>query len=133
MPSPVPADLLLPFRDFIAKYSLEPLSALFWGFTQGVGDILDMPTVYIMKSSVLSDLQSLQDGFYLTAAHDNLIYDSAASVLGTDVLYKATTIAVDRSQPHDINIVVRTPSGLELIKAKQMMIAIQLTLAALSP
>lgn len=48
LPSPVPADLLLPFGDFMKKYSLEAIAHYMKDTAQGFGDLLAQPTLYLM-------------------------------------------------------------------------------------
>ncbi|KAK9358011.1 hypothetical protein V1504DRAFT_442467 [Lipomyces starkeyi] len=60
LPVSVPADLLLPFGDFVKKYALEDLVGFLFGFGQGLGDLLHQPTLYVFKnfgSDLIRDLQ----------------------------------------------------------------------------
>lgn len=45
LPYPVPADLLLPFGDFVTKYNLEDMMGLLFTFAQGLGNLLTQTTV----------------------------------------------------------------------------------------
>jgi hypothetical protein len=77
LPDPVPADLLLPFKDFVKKFDLtdmvQTISSL------GV-DLINQPTLYAMKLFGLDFVQTLQTGYVASAAHDNhLIYDAATA------------------------------------------------------
>jgi hypothetical protein len=135
LPNPVPADLLLPFGDFVKKYSLDALVPFAWIFAEGVGDILTIPTLYVMKAFGPNDILDLQTGFLTTALHDNsLLYSSAQAILGDDVLYSSTVLAVERDTQNGVKMVVKTPSaGLILIESKTLIIAIQPTPDNLSP
>src|SRR4051812_6502339 len=66
LPNPVPRDLTLKFRDFVAKYGLGPMVRTAFQFGQGQGDILNMPTVYALKlfsSQVVASIFGLDGGF----------------------------------------------------------------------
>lgn len=80
LPNPVPADLLLPFRDFVNKYNLGNLVQTILQLGQGYADLLDQPTLYAIKLFGPSLLQTLETGYIATAAQDNhLIYDAATA------------------------------------------------------
>ncbi|CAM6073856.1 unnamed protein product [Sphagnum tenellum] len=64
---PVPEDLLLPFGEFVTKYSLQGVVRLIFENVQGVGDLLNLLTLYVFKlvgSDIIRDLQNwvLDDG-----------------------------------------------------------------------
>jgi hypothetical protein len=125
LPDPVPADLLLPFGDFVKKYSLDAAVQPIALFSQGVGNILAQPTLYVMMVFGLDLLQNIQTGFLATAAHDNsALYDAARSELGKDALLSTHVKAMDRDSGPDSKIVVETPSGRRLIRAKKVVIAV---------
>ena len=71
LPNPVPADLLIPFGDFVKKYSLDGAVFTINEYAQGFGDLLSIPTVYVLKYFGQSVLQGAETGFLTTARHDN--------------------------------------------------------------
>jgi hypothetical protein len=130
LPSPVPADLLMPFRDFATKYSLEPLLPVLWRQTKGVGNMFQTPTIYVLKYFGNTALQSLQAGFLTTAAGDNsALYESASRVLDPNVLYNSTLLDMERETKWGVQIVVQTATETILVKSKRLIIAIQPLLA----
>jgi phytoene dehydrogenase-like protein len=79
-PYPVPADLLLPFRDFVNKYNLGDLVQTILQLGQGYADLLDQPTLYAIKLFGPSLLQTLETGYIATAVQDNhVLYDAATA------------------------------------------------------
>lgn len=83
LPDPVPADLLIPFGDFVKKYKLDGAVFTINSYAQGFGDLLSIPTLYIVKYFGLSVLQGAQTGFLTTARHDNSeLYEKARAELG---------------------------------------------------
>lgn len=87
LPNPVPADLLIPFGDFVKKYNLDGAVFTINEYAQGFGDILSIPTVYILKYFGQSVLEGAETSFLTTARHDNSeIYEKALAELGCECL-----------------------------------------------
>ena len=130
LPSPVPADLLMSFGDFAKKYSLESLLPVIWRQTQGIGNMLQTPTIYVLKYFGTSVIQGFQTGFLTTAAGDNsALYEFASRVLDPNVLYSSTIIDMEREAECGVQIVVKTPTETILVRSKKLVIAIQPLLA----
>jgi hypothetical protein len=80
LPDPVPADLLLPFKDFVQKYDLADMVQLISVLGQGYADLIDQPTLYSMKLLGLDLVRTIETGYVASAAHDNhAIYDAATA------------------------------------------------------
>jgi hypothetical protein len=75
---PVPEDLLLPFGDFVTKYSLQGIVHLIFGYVD-IADLLNLSTLYVFKtfgSDLIRDISQI--GFLTTARHDNSeLYEKA--------------------------------------------------------
>ena len=126
LPDPVPEDLLLSFGDFAKKYNLGGFVNFAASFAQGLGDLLKLPSIYVLKNISLAVLQNLQAGFLTTARHNNHeLYEKALAELGHDALLSSTVVAIDRNHSGQYaKILVRTPSGKKLILAKNILISI---------
>jgi hypothetical protein len=135
LPDPVPADLLLPFSDFVTKYGIQAAVPLIWTFAHGVGDLLTSPTLYVFQNFGLPQLNSIfTNSFLVTTDHDNSeVYLKASALLGPNVLYESTLIFVDRYDNDAQLIIVQTPTGLKLIKAKKLLVTIPPILNNLGP
>lgn len=121
VPQPVPADLLLSFGDFIEKYSLQNAVFLFSSYGQGLGNILKLPTLYALKLISPALLQDLQIGSLNTKRHDNSeLYEKAQAELGADALLNSHVLAMDRSSGDCAKILIQTPAGRKLIRAKKI-------------
>ncbi len=123
---PVPEDLLLPFGDFVTKYSLQGLVQLIFQYAEGIGDLLKHSTLYVFKLFGSDVIRDLQIGFLTTARHDNSeLYEKATVELGQDVLLKSYIVAMDRDAAGAYaKVVVKTPDGLKLIQAKKIILTI---------
>jgi len=125
LPDPIPADLLLPFGDFVKKYKLDAAVGTIFNFGQGLGDLLRQPTLYVFKNFGLDILRNLQVGFLTTARHNNSeLYEAARTELGADALLRSRVIATDRDASGYANILVQTPSGLKIIRARKLLVTI---------
>jgi hypothetical protein len=124
----------MPFGKFVKEHGLDAMVPFAWKFTQGLGDLLKAPTIYVFKLLGIADLESLQEGFLTTTQHHNsLIYLSAQAILGSNVLYSSTVVDVERDDKDGVSVIVRKGGKLTLIKSKKLIIAIQPTPDNLRP
>ncbi|RDL37497.1 uncharacterized protein BP5553_04930 [Venustampulla echinocandica] len=122
---PVPSDLLLPFGQFVKKHNLQSMGSLIFGFAQGLGDVFAQPTLYVMKNFGSDILKNIKTGFLTTAEHDNsLLYEHATADLGPNVLLNSQILAVDRSDREEAKVLVKTPSGVTLVKSRKLVFTI---------
>jgi NAD(P)-binding Rossmann-like domain len=121
LPDPVPEELLMPFGDFATKYGIGPIPQLINTFTQNNGEVWNQPTLYAIKAFGLALIQAFQTGF--TTTHDvNDLYKSAANILGANVLYNSTiTKTIRQVSSGYVSILVTTPSGVKLVRAKKLL------------
>ena len=127
LPDPVPEELLLPFADYLEKYpALKSAAYYLFISTQGLGDFLRLPTLYIFKNWGLDVLRNVQNGFLTASSGDNSeLYRHAGALLGQDVFLNSWVIATQRKAGAIYTkIVVQTPSGPKLILAKKLVITI---------
>ena len=124
VPIPVPADLLLPFGQFISKYNLQDAVPYLSLYGQGWGNFVTLPTLLAIKYFPPSFFSpaSLYDGARgaLAAKDSSLIYEKATKELGSNVLLDSTVFFMDRSAANLIKLTVQTPSGKQLIRAKRL-------------
>jgi hypothetical protein len=137
LPDPVPANLLLPFGEFVTKYNLSAAVNIIFDFTQGIGDLLTRPTIYVMKIFGLTLIQSLQYGFLSTTRHDNNeIYEKAQAYLSAaNALFLNSRVLATKRDGSDgyAQVMVSTPSGQKLVRAKKILLIIPPTIKILTP
>ncbi|KAI9888342.1 MAG: hypothetical protein M1814_000549 [Vezdaea aestivalis] len=123
LPDPIPDDLLLSFGDFVEKYALEDIVSLVFMYAQGLGNILEQPTLYVFQNFGLEVLQSFVfDGFVRSAKGDNSeIYEQAENYLGNDVLLGTSIVSTKRSTTGGVEALVQSPSGPKVIRAAKML------------
>ncbi|KAH8698414.1 hypothetical protein BGW36DRAFT_376037 [Talaromyces proteolyticus] len=124
LPDPVPEELLEPFSKFVEEHALQGVLRLVLMFAQNVGNILDAPLLYIIQNFGVPHINALLEGGYITPKNGIAeLYDSAAKVLGNDVLFQTTAIETNRSDS-GVSILVENHAdgSRKLIKAKKLLI-----------
>ena len=128
VPFPVPADLLLPFGQFIEKYNLQGAVPYLSLYGQGWGNFVTLPTLLAIKYFPVGFFSpaSLQgQGPAALAAKDNsFLYERAQAELGPHALLNSTVLHVDRNAADHAKITVQTPSGVKRIRAGKIISAI---------
>lgn len=138
LPNPVPEELVIPFGEFVEKHSLQAIVYTIFKISQGLGDILNVPTIYVMQNFGLG---VVNDPFLTTARGDNSqIYERATAELEAknSVLLNTYVTSADRNKRDKegyLSIIVKTgnPSRCTVIRAKQILITIPPTLEKLAP
>lgn len=137
LPDPVPADLLIPFGDFMAKYNISAAMTPLIDYAAGSGNFARHPALYTMKLLGLSLLNGIENGFLTTARHDNSeVYRNAqTALLATgSLLLNSSVVATDRGHHGGlVRLTVSTPSGHKTIEAKKIIFAVPPTLENLRP
>jgi hypothetical protein len=125
LPDPVPAQLLQPFGDFVAANNLGSIVQLVGQYAQGFANLLEMPTVYLLKYFGYNVVQSLFTGDFLsTPNHDNsALYEAATTYLGSDVLFNTTVVAGERDAG-GVELVAVGPQGPVTIRAGKIVITV---------
>lgn len=133
---PVSDDLSRPFGQFAQTYNLTSIISFIWALDQGIGDLLGLPTLYVMKSLGPQMLRSLSTAFLTTRRQNNHeIYDKALTLLQSthSVLLSSSIVEMERDSPGPYgHVIVATPSGHKLIRAKQFLFTIPPQLDSLS-
>ncbi|KAF2123012.1 amine oxidase, flavin-containing superfamily [Lophiotrema nucula] len=135
LPDPVPEDLVLPFGEFVKKYGVEDALVTMFNYNPGLGDILTVPTVENMRVWGLSLVAQLQGGFLTTAHHNNseLYIKAATELLAAESLLLDSEVKWAERSDACVKLIVKTPSGRKLIKAKKLLITIPPRLDFLGP
>lgn len=122
-PLPLPDDLLRPFGQFARIYNLTAIIPFIWIIDQGIGDLLNLPTLYVMKSFGPQMLRSLSSGFLATTRQNNHeIYEKALVSLQPtkSVLLSSSVVVMERDNLGSYgHAIVDTPSGRKLLRVKQ--------------
>lgn len=121
---PVAPDLLLPFGTFLDKYNLSALIYTSFLVNQGYSPLPNISTIYMLKYLNANELNSFAKGSLTTASRNTGdFYDRIRAHFGRDVLLNTTILAMDRSSPSNVKIVVQTnkSSSHKLIIANKLL------------
>lgn len=137
-PHSIPEDLLLPFVDFVEKYGIEAAVPQTWdATTQGLGDTLNEPTIWVMQASTTPMTKALLGQAAAAVPASGRLYDlyeAVANFLGEDVLYSSTVSSATRQDGGNIQLTVKDATGkTSCIKAKRLLLACQPTPENLAP
>ena len=128
LPNPVPLDLTMKFGDFVNKYSLGAMVRTAFQFGQGVGDLLNMPTAYVLKNFSAQVVGSIfSGGFMICPTGNSTIYEKATEFLGNDVLFGSGVERVERDR-NGVTVHVDTGHGRHVIRAKKLVVTAPPTL-----
>ncbi|CAN8103212.1 unnamed protein product [Discula destructiva] len=134
LPDDMPEELLMPFGDFVTKYNISAALPSIMQINQGIGNLLEIPTVYVFQYLPADTVQYMQTGFLVPAdGKITTLYDKAAAELGENVFLSSTVTAVDRTSSENVTLTVTTPSGVKTIVASRLVMAIQPSIDDLSP
>lgn len=137
LPANVPSELLLNWPEFAKEKNLSYGSTqqgLSWPATPG--NPLDTTALAILNDGNLIELAEFAGAGVADASHDNSrIYTNALAELEPFVLLNSHVVAAWRGPTRDcgVKLVVKTPSGLKLVKAKQLILGMPPTLDNMIP
>jgi hypothetical protein len=136
LPDLVPKDLTLPFGEFAMKYGLEAMVQTMFSTNQGAGDILSLLVVENARVNSLSLIQQLgANSLITTARHNNSeLYEKAqAELLAAKSVLLSSEVISSTRKSSGVELIVQTPSGKKLIKAKKLLVTIPPRLDFLTP
>jgi hypothetical protein len=123
----IPADLLLPFSDFVKKYDLGDMAPILT-IVSGQDINTPNPTLFVVKNFGATVVEGfLNNTFFDPVPFDNsLLYSNAKRLLGNDVMLTSTVVDAARSD-HGISLVVedlQTKIRTQVV-AKRLLVASQ--------
>jgi hypothetical protein len=123
LPDPVPPELLMPFGDLVEQAGLQSIVQLVFGFSQGIGDLLRQPVLYVMKLIGLGVIQNVLANSFLTTARQNNseLYERATAFLSEDVLLSTRVLSVHRSAA-GVRVHVQTPRGPRIVHCDKLVV-----------
>ncbi|KFX98706.1 hypothetical protein V490_02160 [Pseudogymnoascus sp. VKM F-3557] len=137
LPNPVPADLLLPWPEYVEKYNLEDMSQGVVSRASGCGDPLKMLAIYYFTSANHALFAEFAGaGVTPTNRDSSELYRKALVELDSNALLNSNVVAAQRpaaGASGNVKLVVKTPTGNKLIIAKQLILGIPPTLDNLIP
>ncbi|KUJ08090.1 uncharacterized protein LY89DRAFT_659797 [Mollisia scopiformis] len=123
----IPADLLLPFSDFVTKYELEDMAPVL-AVVSGQSISTTNPTLFVVKNFGTPVVEGfLNNTFFDPVPFNNsLLYGDAERLLGESVVLTSTVIEANRSD-HGVRLVIENlqTGKRTLVFAKRLLVASQ--------
>ncbi|KIM97014.1 hypothetical protein OIDMADRAFT_131121 [Oidiodendron maius Zn] len=134
LPQPVPTDLLLPFGQFIKKYSLEDSAYTIWSLSGPDNNLLDQLTLYAIFgcNAAATPLLSGHRSSSVTTRNNSELFGKAEKELGSNSLLNSQVIAAKRTND-SVSLVVQTPTTKKLILASHVLFSAPIVLDNLTP
>lgn len=123
----IPADLLLPFTEFVAKYNLEAMAPIV-SVVSGQDINSHDPTLFIVKNFGPLIIEGLLNNTFFDPApfNNSLLYGAAQQQLGDDVLLSSTVVEANRTDTGISLVVQNLQTGARTqVSAKRLLVASQ--------
>lgn len=121
---PVDEDLLLPFKEFVAKYHINGAARSIFNFEQGYSPFLELPTIYVLKQFGKGLFDAVTTNLLLITEHRNTheLYQRVAEFLGDRLFLNTSVVSMSRKSSGQSCILVDSPKGRKLIVARKVLI-----------
>ncbi|KAI9679855.1 MAG: hypothetical protein M1817_004869 [Caeruleum heppii] len=125
LPDDIPADLTSPFGDFVKKYNLGATVYLIRLFSEGFGDILELPTLYVLRYFGAYAVDSIFNNAYIapSSRNNSVLFTRALELLKPSVFLNSTVTFASRPANGPADLLLATPSGSAKIRAKKIVVA----------
>lgn len=138
-PAQIPEDLLMPFGQFVDKYGIAAAVPQLWQSTvQGVGNFMDVPTMYVMQASPAPMVRALLGkGAAAVPPSGNLheLFERIEEFLGDDVQYSSQAVASTRTEDDGVSVTIQSSidNANCTVHAKRLLLAVEPTAANTAP
>ncbi|KAH8898824.1 FAD/NAD(P)-binding domain-containing protein [Thozetella sp. PMI_491] len=130
----IPADLLLPWVDFVAKYNLSDAAPVL-ARVAGISITSPLPALYAVMNFGTPVVESyVNNSFFNPVPFNNsLVYGRSAQLLGSDVKLGTTVVQANRTD-NGVSLIVKDQAGVEtIVRAKRILFAAHPSLKNLEP
>ncbi|GKZ20061.1 hypothetical protein AbraIFM66951_008218 [Aspergillus brasiliensis] len=136
LPSPVPEDLYMPFGKFVDKYGIQAAVRIL--YSPENSDLLSNPVVEVFRSQTAEHIEAILSNTFVSPADYPVseaftraaaeLSANADLLLSSEVVHahrpEHTTTTDTNTSEQKIHLIIRTPTGLKLILAQKLLIAI---------
>ncbi|KAJ4291257.1 hypothetical protein N0V88_006258 [Collariella sp. IMI 366227] len=136
-PDKIPEDLLLPFNQFVEKYSIQDcVNQVFQVTGMGVGDMANTLTLYVLAAfgqPMIRGFLGKASSFTPNTRRNIALYEAIQARLGDDLLL-STTVVQSLRTPIGHTLWVKNAAGhSSIIIARKLLMAIEPTPANMEP
>ncbi|KAL4917346.1 hypothetical protein BDW62DRAFT_218161 [Aspergillus aurantiobrunneus] len=136
LPDEVPEVLLRPFREFVEDHALQGAMDLIFTFAQNVGNILDIPLLYVIMNFGIPQVDALLQGGYIRPKNGtDELFNKAANYIdeNNNIFYNSTAVQTMRDSTGVRVTIENAETGTQtLIRAKKLLVAFPPTLSKLA-
>lgn len=137
-PRDIPADLLLPFGDFVKKHQLEAaVTTIFRSTGLGMGDLLNSTTLYVLTTFGGPMMRSFfgTPNFAPATGRNQDLYNKVTERLSADVLYNSVVTQTTRSARGKVTLLVTNADRTETTRiiADKLLISVEPTQENIRP
>ncbi|OJJ68175.1 hypothetical protein ASPBRDRAFT_77899 [Aspergillus brasiliensis CBS 101740] len=136
LPTPVPEDLYMPFGKFVDKYGIQ--AAVRTLYSPENSELLSNPVVEVFRSQAAEHIEAILSNTFVSPADYPVseaftraaaeLSANADLLLSSEVVHahrpEHTTTTTTNTSEQKIHLIIRTPIGLKLILAQNLLIAI---------
>lgn len=132
LPDPVPDELVEPYGVFIEKHRLQPIVQVVHDLAGANGNLWERPALYGIKALSPLFLRAFGQGFVNAASGDNRdLYRAAEALLGDENVIRSARVRKVERGGKGVKVVVDSPEGKLIVKAKKLLVAIPPTTKSL--
>jgi hypothetical protein len=123
----IPADLLLPFSEFVTKYGLQAMQPII-NVVSGQSVTEPDPTLFVVKNFGSTVVEGfLNSTFFDPDPFDNsILYSDSLKLLGSDVKLNSTVVEANRTD-HGVSLVVQNhqTGAKTIVNAKRLLVSFE--------
>ncbi|KAK5660001.1 hypothetical protein OQA88_13467 [Cercophora sp. LCS_1] len=136
-PVDIPEDLLLPFGQFVEKYSIQAcVNQVFEVTGMGVGDFENALTMYVLSAfgpPMIRAFLGQGTTFVPTSGRNIEVYEKIQARLGESLLLGSTVVQSTRSDEGHVLWVKGSDGKITLVRAAKLLLAIEPTTKNMAP
>ncbi|KAJ5182508.1 hypothetical protein N7492_000124 [Penicillium capsulatum] len=133
LPDEVPEVLLRPFREFVDEHALQGALNVIFTFAENVGDLLDVPLIYVIQNFGIPQINALLDGGYIRPKNGTgELFSKAANYIDEQNIFYETTVSEAKRNSNGVEMIVQSTDGSrKLIKAKKLLVTFPPTISSM--
>lgn len=129
----MPEVLLRPFREFVETHALQGALNVIFTFAENVGNLLEVPLIYVIQNFGIPQINALLDGGYVRPKNGTgKLFSKAANYIHDESIFYETTVSQAKRSSTGVEMVVQSSDGTrKLIKAKKLLVTFPPTLSSM--
>ena len=123
IPDNAPAELWMPFGEFLKRHGLESGYSSMINYLQGFGKVAELPTIYAIKNLRPVILNNFMMNSYIAPDDGvDVLYDRMSDFYSDNIRLETEVLSVVRGDEDKHYISVQGPDGVTTIRAKHIIV-----------